>query len=158
MELKIVEYWNGVNKFDTSVAQGNVEKYSTEKRGLERALERTNFELKNAEKIRRVLTALSLCCENRNDMNVTRYFFFSKYDRPAIPSELSSLVFELPLGGVTSLDYGYEVVRLSEVKKVRCPGCTEMRELIGYQNPGHPSEEPGRIVLCGNSIHHIRKP
>ena len=148
MELKIVkESSHGDKTFDTTVAQKNLEKYNTEKRGLESALERTNFELGNALKVLEIIQRLSDCWSDHNQPQ--RYFFFTGAGLPALPNELLKL-------GINEVPFGYELIRLSEVKKVKCPGCTEMRELICYYVPMQTIRQPGELVICGNSVHIIK--
>jgi len=143
MELKITEETDhGFKVFDTTAALNNVKKYEAEKRGLESALERTNFELNNSRRVLDIINSLSRCWYNLDWSQ--RYFFFTSSGEPALPVELKPEKAALPPG--------YQLVKLRDVKKIKCPGCTEMRELIGYQT----SREPGQFVLCGNSVHIIK--
>lgn len=140
MELKIVEE-DGAKRLDTSVAEGNLDKYSRQCGVLEEVLERSRFECDNARGILSIMKSLSNCWINYD--KPAGCFFFTGDEERALPEELA------PLG--LTVTEGYQVTSLDRVKKVKCPGCTEMRPLIGMQL----SNGVGKLVICGNSIHKI---
>lgn len=146
MDFKVVEE-GGVKQLDTSLAQKNFDEHSEDVRGLARALTRAQFERGNAERILRVMKKLSDCWINHNKPE--RYFFFTKWWEPALLKELAPKEF---IPGVV----GIWAISLSDVKRVKCPGCMEMRPLIGYYVPGQFRKEPGELVICGNSLHIIK--
>ena len=146
MELKVGEGF-GRKRFDITAAEANWEKYSIEKQGLESALERTNYELGNAEKIVKLLERFSDCAYEPDASG--KLFVFTKSGKPAVLEEFVGY-YGLTIPG------NYLIVPLADAQKVPCPGCPEKRVLIGCYVESRP-QAPDLFVICGNSIHEIKR-